>query len=392
MHKLVTRLCSLTIMIAMAGCSSSHAQDQFRDRPTKASKKSPPPNAPPLFSVQPENRALPVSTTNPDVTHVLEFFQQMTRNDGVLVGQNMGHANGDVTKEYYKFVGGLHRKTDRWPALLGADYGYDDIPPFLNSTNRFLEKHAEAGGIVTVSMHPKNPWQNSEVGDREIGNFRELLTEGSRPNKNYRRQLDSVAKGLARLRDNNIVVLWRPFHEMNGGWFWWCPEQNGDWPTRNEFKALWMDMFRYFTKVKQLDNLLWVYSAAVQKGTSERSAIEYYPGDKYVDIVGLDWYMDDIDELDSFQSYSQLVSLNKPLGLTEFGPLSKRNGQFDCNKLNEALEKYPEIRFFLFWHSWDDSDVAIVDQKNGPQIMGAPGMVTRDELVKQMNKVQAGSL
>ena len=389
MHKLVTRLCSLTIMIAMAGYSSSHAQDQFRDRPTNGSRKSPPPNAPPLF--QTEKRALPVSTTNPDVAQVLKFFQQMTRNDGVLVGQNMGHANGDVTKEYYKFVEGLHRKTDRWPALLGSDYGYDDIPPFLNSTNRFLEKHAEAGGIVTISMHPKNPWQNSEVGDREIGNFRELLTEGSRPNKNYRRQLDKVAKGLARLRDNNVVVLWRPFHEMNGGWFWWCPEQNGDWPSRNEFKALWMDMFRYFTKVKQLDNLLWVYSAAVQKGTSERSAIEYYPGDKYVDIVGLDWYMDDIDELDSFQSYSQLVSLNKPLGLTEFGPLSKRNGRFDCNKLGEALKKYPEIRFFLFWHSWSDNDVAIVDQKNGPQLMDAPGMMTRDELIEQMKR-QVGSL
>ncbi len=374
MNQLVAGLCSLTVAIAVVGCSSSHAQDQaLPGRPSAAVSGKP-------------ASALPVSTTNPNVAEVLRFFQQMTRRDGVLVGQNIGHGNGSVTKDYYSYVDALHRKTGKWPAMLGIDYGYDDIPAFLNSANRALEKHAAAGGIVTVSMHPKNPWQNSEVGDREIGNFRELLTPGSRPNKNYRRQLDKVAKGLARLRDNNIVVLWRPFHEMNGGWFWWCPEKNGEWPSRNEFKALWMDMFRYFTKEKQLDNLLWVYSAAVQKGTSERSAIEYYPGDKYVDIVGLDWYMDDVDELDSFQSYSQLLNLNKPMGLTEFGPLSKRNGQFDCNKLIKSLEMYPEIRFFLFWHSWPGSKVALVDQKNGPQMIEAPGMVTREELVRQMSR------
>ena len=322
----------------------------------------------------------PVASSKANVAEVLNFFYGLENSKGVLSGQNIGHGNADVTGGYYQFFDSLHQKTGAWPALLGVDYGYDDIPPFLNSANRIVSKHATEGGLVTISMHPKNPWQNSEVGDREIGTFRELLTPGSRPNKNYRRQLDKVAKGLARLRDENVVVLWRPFHEMNGGWFWWCPNQNGDWPSPNLFKALWIDLFRYFTVEKRLDNLIWVYSAAVQKGDSEKSAIEYYPGDKYVDLVGLDWYMDDVDELDSYESYSQLVELGKPMGLTEFGPLSERNGSFDCVQLITALEKYPRLKFFLFWHSWPGSDVAIIDQSNGPKIMSNPRIITRDEL------------
>ena len=328
----------------------------------------------------PQSDVGPVASQRPEVADTLRFLYELESKEVVLSGQNLGHGNDNVTGAYYKYAHRLHEKSGHWPALFGVDYGYDDIPPFLNSANRILEKHFTHGGLVTVSMHPKNPWQNSEVGDREIGTYRELLTPGTRPNRNYRRQLDHVAKGLARLRDNRVVVLWRPFHEMNGGWFWWCPNQNGEWPSPNLFRALWIDLFRYFTVEKKLDNLIWVYAPAVQKGDGEKSAIEYYPGDKYVDVVGLDWYMDEVHELDRHGSYSQLAQLGKPMGLTEFGPLTHRDGKFDGRQLLRALEQYPQLTFFLCWHSWPGNQVALVDLKNGAEVMAHPRVLAREAL------------
>ncbi len=224
-------------------------------------------------------------------------------------------------------------------------------------------------------MHPANPWTQAGVNDTRVGSMAELLTtdsavlKGSAVNKRWRQELDYVASGLAELRDAKTVVLWRPFHEMNGGWFWWCPEHQGRWLPPEDFIALWRDMFRYFTDVKGLDNLLWVYSAAVQTDKQQPSATYYYPGDDYVDIVGLDWYLNkDVAELDQFGSYSQLVGLNKPFGLTEFGPGEQRDGSFDNGLLLEVFRRYPATRFCLAWHSWPQNKIALIDQQRAARI------------------------
>lgn len=90
------------------------------------------------------------------------------------------------------------------------------------------------------------------------------------------RELDDIAAGLQQLRDAGVVVLWRPFHEMNGGWFWWGAKKP------DVFMQLWRQMFDYFTVQKKLNNLLWVYAA----NTGGRTTA-FYPGDGYVDLVGV---------------------------------------------------------------------------------------------------------
>jgi beta-mannanase len=55
------------------------------------------------------------------------------------------------------------------------------------------------------------------------------------------------------------------------------------------FKTIWMNMFNYFTYTKNLHNILWIYSP----DQSAPDLTMYYPGGDYVDIVGLDVYIDD---------------------------------------------------------------------------------------------------
>lgn len=323
---------------------------------------------------------LPVASQRASAKAILEFLHAGEPTDGVLTGQNLGHSNGDIDEGYRRYFAPLKYRVGRTPAIMSADYGYDKIARSFGPTHYRLTRHAQDGGIVSLSMHPPNPWRNSDVHDTNIGELTDLLDPGTKAYRQWRRDLDHVAKGLAELRDDGVVVLWRPFHEMNGGWFWWCPERNGAFPAREEFIALWRDMFDYFSHTKRLDNLLWVFSAAVQTDRNAPSAIHYYPGDAYVDVTGLDWYMTRARELDQYRSYSQLVALNKPFGLTEFGPGEKRNGDFDSRLLIDACSRYPKIRFYIFWHSWPGSRVAMVDVKSGPSLLMHPQAITRSML------------
>lgn len=102
--------------------------------------------------------------------------------------------------------------------------------------------------------------------------------EGTWENDFFMQDLANIAAYLKLLKEADIPVIWRPFHEAAGGWFWWGKDAAS-------FKAVWIAMFNYF-KAEGLDNLIWVY-------TAEPNDAEWYPGDAYVDIVGRDLYNKD---------------------------------------------------------------------------------------------------
>lgn len=92
----------------------------------------------------------------------------------------------------------------------------------------------------------------------------------------YKRGIETVIERLTLLKDAGIPVLWRPFHEAAGQWFWWGEDAT-------TFKRLWVDMFNRFREAG-LDNLIWVWTSQVS------DISKWYPGDEYVDIIGVDIY------------------------------------------------------------------------------------------------------
>ena len=148
--------------------------------------------------------------------------------------------------------------------------------------------------------------------------------------------------------------------------------------NKADFAALWVDMHRYFTVDRGLDNLLWVYSVAVQTSSEQKSALYYYPGSNYVDLVGLDWYDDELKNLDGWKSYSQLAGLKKPLGLTEIGPRAERSGSFDTRALLAAVTDHPNIAFFVSWHSWPGAKVALADNVGTQSLLDDPRVISLD--------------
>lgn len=119
--------------------------------------------------------------------------------------------------------------------------------------------------------------------------------------------MDVIAAQLQRLSDAHVTVLWRPLHEAEGGWFWWGAKGPGP------FKQLWRLMHDRLTKVHHLHNLIWVDSSGGNPA--------WYPGDAYVDVIGVDAYPSDVaDPLSAaWDTLTKEYGGRKLLALTEFG-------------------------------------------------------------------------
>ena len=338
-----------------------------------------------LNNINPDIRSIDVSTCNPRASEsarkLLAYIAGLpsAQPRGIIVGQHIAHGEY-VAYGMKEYVDNLQKLTGKNPALISVDYAYgakrkDD--PELKHINKSIIEWWKKGGLVTVSWHARNPVTGGSAFDvAKTVDLKELLKVGTVANKRWMVQLDRVANGLSELRDAKVIVLWRPFHEMNGDWFWWGRQ---DYPGhRDDFNALWQQMFNYFTKDKKLDNLIWVYAAsgaaheATRAGHVNRSIIYYYPGRDYCDIVGMDRYLDN----EVLPGYDELSELGKTVACCEFGP-STENGQYDLTLfLNGLKDKYPKISYCLAW----DGKWSIVKNKNARSFMNDPTVVTQDKL------------
>lgn len=274
----------------------------------------------------------------------------------------------------------IHRQSGHWPALAGFDYvNFASGGLSTKIPNQSAIAWWRSGGLVTISAHLYDPADPKKRGLRDKGvDLAELLRPGTAVHANWMRELDELAAGLQELKDAGVVVLWRPFHEMNGrilwwGWFWW-----GDKPPA-DFVKVWRQMFNYFTVTKHLDNLLWVYSP-----NEGGNAADYYPGDRYVDIVALDAYTNDVDP-GHIKGYKALVRLSKPFGFGEFGPHGNPPpGNYDYRRFLAGVERYfPRAVFFMSWNAtW-----SLAENEHVRELLGNPRIVNREDIPHSLTGV-----
>lgn len=307
------------------------------------------------------------SQLSPRGCAILEYFQQLQASPELrlLSGQFCSFGSDARLEAAEK----IFRATGRWPALISVDYT-DFGRNWLDTRtpNRLLLDYWHAGGLVSVGVHLNNPARADGGGWRDKGtNLSDLLVTGTPIYDRWMRQLDDLAAGLQALQAAGVVVLWRPFHEMNGGWFWW-----GAQPPAT-FIKVWRQMFAYFTQRKGLHNLIWVYSP--NKGAHPA---DYYPGDGYADLVGLDVYTDFIDPA-HVKGYDEVAGIGKPFGFTEYGPhgASDPPGDYDFRRFTAGLaEHFPRTRFFLNWDlKWNPAE-----NRFAREFYTDPRVITRTDL------------
>ncbi len=188
------------------------------------------------------------------------------------------------------------------------------------------------------------------------------LTEGTWENSVFTVDLALITSYLRLLQEADIPVVWRPFHEASGGWFWWGK-------NATSFKAMWQYMYDYL-KAEGINNLIWVW-------TSQVGDDDWYPGDDYVDIVGCDLYGDGASSCSS--SYTSLTSsFGKMLALSECGYSEYTTSQ--VAKISEQWSAGAKWLYFMPWYDNDGATTFHSDEAWWTDAMGQDYVIDRASL------------
>lgn len=265
---------------------------------------------------------------------------------------------------------------------------------------RLVLPAAKRGAIVTMSMHMPNfalVAKKPKVGGRYDyagyspnvtgGDVVKRILPGGDLNRVYTAYLDLVADFLGRMQQADVPVIFRPFHENNGSWFWW----GAPYSSASEFKNLFRYTVSYMRDTKGLHNLLYAYSP----NGPFKDMPEYasrYPGDAFVDIAGFDLYhrdpakadswMDSFD--DSMKVVERFADLHQKLAaVTETGVLVgnqgnglAKSGNKRLNWINEALAHIAphKMAYFMTWSNFNEVNFAqpyLVTPKRGHEMVNA---------------------
>ena len=280
--------------------------------------------------------------------------------------------------------------TGEMPGIIGIDlgcYGFDLPVTTEMQWSAYIcdmVDYAAEGGIITASAHWANPsenWGDDAKCRGRLGyddsleayeqGFIDLITEGTEYNDFFKNELESNARFFKALEDNGVSIIWRPLHEANGNWFWFCIGQSGYWLEPEYLIDVWHYIYDYFENECGLTNLYWCYgpnwSANVKDSpdsSGTRSTTYLYPGDEYRDMVGVDWYTAGNLEITTNTNYLNLTDLSrKPGAITEFGPggvtmaeniedQPKYYNSMDLyNNLYELVRKEYSFVYLLTWGS-----------------------------------------
>lgn len=221
----------------------------------------------------------------------------------------------------------------------------------------------QRGGLITYEWHMLHPDGNQSFYDTTAVVHR--ILPGGDLHDRLKTSLDHAAEYFHRLE--GIPVLFRPWHEHNGDWFWWCRGSTSE----EDFIKLWQFTADYLKDEKKVHNLIYVYSpdrSRINIDDFENGYFWGYPGDDYVDIFGLDNYWDFRHPANNTPVEEQRVSLrrsleylvkladarNKIAALTETGYEKIPDPRWWTDEVLNAIlhnEYTKRISWFLVWRN-----------------------------------------
>src|SRR5215203_162594 len=206
-----------------------------------------------------------------------------------------GHGwQGEENRSDVKSVTGSH------PAVIGVDFSgvaNSSIPDSnRQKSKRSLLKNVidtyNRGGITTMAWHFSNPasgggfyWRDS-VSKPAV----RLLIPGGSHHEMYKgilKMIGDFAHAATGKKGEVVPMIFRPYHEFDGDWFWWGKAHS----TKEEFISLWRFTVSYLKDSLKAHNFIYAFSPD-NKFDTEVQLLDRYPGDEWVDMVGMDNYGD----------------------------------------------------------------------------------------------------
>lgn len=253
------------------------------------------------------------------------------------------------------------------PAVIGLDINSitsEATPEALQKAKEALRKNVvdtyNRGGITTLCWHFNNPvseggfyWKDS-VSLPAV----KYIIPGGQAHDKYKMILDHVADWALSLKGNNgtlAPVIFRPYHEFDGDWFWWGRSHC----TREEFISLWQFTVSYLRDTKNVHNILYAFSPD-NRFITEKEYLDRYPGDDWVDMLGTDNYGDmgrDRKDIATAAKKLKVVcdyakKAGKLAAFTETGLESIPDTAWWTETLLKTLRYYPmNVAYVLVWRN-----------------------------------------
>ena len=306
--------------------------------------------------------------SQPCVRSVMMFLADIT-GDRIITGQ---HTQTMAMEELTK----IREVTGKEPALLGFELL--SYSPNINEQdtdeecmtevreNRDTLRHAwewaEKKGLITFTWHWFSPMYGHSKSfftkNTEYDAW-QAVNEGTPEHEALLSDLDHMAVLLRPFCEKGVPILWRPFHEMDGTWFWWGRE--GAEPA----KRLWRIMYKRFTEVHHLTNLIWVWNA---------EHAEFYPGDDVVDIISRDMYPEAHEHTARQEEYAAMERIPGEPKLVLIG---------EIGVIPDVKELHKEHVGWSSYMTWS-KDYCLTEKFNTfdelRKVYDSPYAVTKDEL------------
>lgn len=250
-----------------------------------------------------------------------------------------------------------------YPAIMGFDLGGIEMGDEKNLDSvafarirTEIIKHHQRGGIITISWHPRNPVTGGNAWDVSDTTVVRQILQNDSAKALFATWMTRVGDFLSTLKTEDgvpVPIIFRPWHENNGSWFWWGQKLCSD----EEFHGLWNTLQDYLTG-EGLDNLLWSYSPNLDGSWTKERFLARYPGNDRVALIGEDayqWGTEDefVSALNADLTFlSDFAKENgKMIAMTECGYKNIPDSTWWTRVLKPVMDKYP-ISYFHTWRNY----------------------------------------
>ena len=311
-----------------------------------------------LLSCTPSKKE-PLTTMNPILDQL-----QFVKGKGILFGHQDDLAYG-IDWKYIDGESDVKRVAGDYPALFGWELGgielghevnLDSVP--FKEMRRLAIKAHEMGGINTFSWHPYSVINGASSWNTETVVVKHILPGGSHHHQflSHLNQLADFFQNLKNADGIKIPFIFRPWHEMDGTWFWW----GSNVCTPGELKKLFRFSIEYLRNEKGIENMLVAYSPDRNFNTATEY-LTWYPGDDVIDITGLDNYHD-FKQQDGYKEVIRKLHMvidvakekNKISALTETGLENVTDSSWFTQQLGKVLSDSlvnKELRYVMVWRN-----------------------------------------
>jgi hypothetical protein len=262
----------------------------------------------------------------------------------------------------------LYTNTGKYPALIGLDFmnhtrnwSWYDKSIVVNEAKNWYARN----GLVAICWHWRDPLRTTDEFYTSKTSFdvSKITNTSSAEYQAMVSDIDIIAGFLKQLQDAKIPVLFRPLHEASGAWFWWGAK------GAELCKALWRLMFDRLVNYHGLKNLIWVWTT-----DAKTDNLNWYPGDEYVDILGLDIYASNGDfssQVLTYNAVKEKFQGRKLITLSENGPVP------DADNLANDKSCWS---WFMTWYGDFVRNGSINPLTHWQKIMNHQYVITLDEM------------